>query len=191
MKLSPLITRNFRLKALATVIATLTWAGVVYAANPPDQRTVYVHVPQDISTIPAQFVLVHPIPDIPVHISGTKDHVAAFDSTSLRLAVGFKAISKPGIQELPLTITNTDSSVEMDNAPTTVQADIVNPSPSGGQPANVAFRVRPNETGMLSVTDILFEGVSLATLARVELTSLLLQHNGDVSELSRLLNGLR
>jgi ABC-type transporter MlaC component len=56
---------------------------------------------------------------------------------------------------------------------------------------SVAFRVRPNETGTLTVTDIVFDGVSLATIARVELTSLLLQHNGSVSELSRLLNGLR
>jgi hypothetical protein len=37
----------------------------------------------------------------------------------------------------------------------------------------------------------LFEGVSVATLARVELTAMLLQHNGDVSELARVLNGMR
>ena len=73
----------------------------------------------------------------------------------------------------------------------TVQADIVNRNQSSVQPMSVAFRVRPNETGTLTVTDIVFDGVSLATIARVELTSLLLQHNGSVSELSRLLNGLR
>ena len=73
----------------------------------------------------------------------------------------------------------------------TVQADIVSPTPSSNQPMNVAFRVRPNEAGTLTVTDVVFDGVSLATIARVELTALLLQHNGSVSELSKLLNGLR
>jgi ABC-type transporter MlaC component len=73
----------------------------------------------------------------------------------------------------------------------TVQADIVGREPSSARPINVAFRLRPNETGMWAVTDIVFEGVSVATLARVQLTAMLLQHNGDVSELARLLNGMR
>ena len=82
-------------------------------------------------------------------------------------------------------------SMDRDGDDSTVQADIINRNPSSGQPISVAFRVRPSETGMLGVTDILFEGVSVATLARVELTAMLLQHNGDVSELARVLNGMR
>jgi ABC-type transporter MlaC component len=73
----------------------------------------------------------------------------------------------------------------------TVQADIVSRDPSSARPINVAFRLRPNENGTLAVTDIVFEGVSVATLARVQLTALLFQYNGDVSELSRQLNRMR
>jgi ABC-type transporter MlaC component len=73
----------------------------------------------------------------------------------------------------------------------TVQADIINRDPVSARPISVAFRLRPNETGMWAVTDIVFEGVSVATLARVQLTAMLFQHNGDVSELSRALNAMR
>jgi ABC-type transporter MlaC component len=73
----------------------------------------------------------------------------------------------------------------------TVQADILSREPSGARPINVAFRLRPNANGMWAVTDIVFEGVSVATLARVQLTAMLFQHNGSVSELSTLLNGMR
>jgi ABC-type transporter MlaC component len=73
----------------------------------------------------------------------------------------------------------------------TVQADIINRDAASARPISVAFRLRPNESGMWAVTDIVFEGISVATLARVQLTAMMLQHNGDVSELSTLLNGMR
>jgi ABC-type transporter MlaC component len=71
-----------------------------------------------------------------------------------------------------------------------VQAEIVSPNQSNGQSIRVAFRVRPNETGTLAVTDILVGGLSLATMARVEITALMLQCNGSISELSNRLNAM-
>src|SRR5258707_5912207 len=73
----------------------------------------------------------------------------------------------------------------------TVQADIIGPNPSSGQAANVAFRVRPSDMGNLAVTDIVVDGLSLATMARVEIGALMLQCNGSISELSNRLNSMR
>jgi ABC-type transporter MlaC component len=73
----------------------------------------------------------------------------------------------------------------------TVQADIIGPNQSNAQAVNVAFRVRPNEIGNLAITDIVIGGLSLATIARVEIGALMLQSNGSISELSNRLNSLR
>ena len=59
------------------------------------------------------------------------------------------------------------------------------------QAVNVALRVRPNDIGNLAVTDIVVGGLSLATIARVEIGALTLQCNGNVSELSNRLNSMR
>jgi ABC-type transporter MlaC component len=66
-----------------------------------------------------------------------------------------------------------------------VQADIVS---ANGRSVPVAFRVRPSETGTLTITDLLILGISLATAQRDEFTGYLMQHNGNVSELSTRLN---
>jgi ABC-type transporter MlaC component len=71
-----------------------------------------------------------------------------------------------------------------------VQAAIVSPNPSNTDPIRVAFRVRPNESGTLAVTDVQVGGLSLATMARVEITALMLQSNGSIAELSNRLNAL-
>jgi hypothetical protein len=51
--------------------------------------------------------------------------------------------------------------------------------------------VRPNEIGNLAVTDIVVGGLSLETIARVEIGALMLQYNGSISELSNRLNSMR
>ena len=73
----------------------------------------------------------------------------------------------------------------------TVQADIIGPKQSNDRAVNVAFRVRPNEIGNLTVTDLVVGGLSLATMARVEIGVLMLQSNGSISELSNRLNSMR
>ena len=72
-----------------------------------------------------------------------------------------------------------------------VQADIIEPDRSSRQSVNVAFRVRPNENGRLTVTDIQIGGLSLATIARVEIGALMLQSNGSISELNSRLSAMR
>jgi YbbR domain-containing protein len=112
------------LKLLAIVISLATWTGVVYASNPPTTRTFEVHVPQDTTSIPSSFVRVQPVPDISVAVSGTRDHVTSFDPSMLRVVVDYGVVKHPGVQAVPLTISNLDPDVELDQPPTSVQVDI-------------------------------------------------------------------
>lgn len=123
MTLPGFLTRNTRLKGVALGLALVTWAAVVYAANPPDSRTVSVHIPQD--DIPAPFVLAQAIPDVSVRVVGTKEHVDAFDpGSSLVIRPDFHAIRRAGVQQLPVSIVNNDRDVSLDSAPASVTADV-------------------------------------------------------------------
>jgi phospholipid transport system substrate-binding protein len=68
-----------------------------------------------------------------------------------------------------------------------VQAEIVGPN---GNSISVSFRVRRNETGLPTITDLLIAGISLATTQRDEFTAYLHQSNGNISQLSARLNGM-
>jgi len=124
MRVPGFLTRNLRLKGLATGIALITWVGVVYASNPPESRTVAAQVPQDPASLPSKYVLSTPIPAIQVRISGTRDHVSAFDPGSLRVSVDYNVIKGTGVQQLPVHVVNNDSTVSLDQVPATVGADI-------------------------------------------------------------------
>ncbi|MFN2569071.1 MAG: YbbR-like domain-containing protein, partial [Candidatus Dormibacteria bacterium] len=145
MRLPGFLTRNLRLKALAVALAMLSWVGVVFAGNPPETRTVSVHVPQEATRIPAKYVLVRPIPDIPVRMAGTREHLRSFDTSSLSVVVDFGAIRHAGVQSVPVSVTNADRDVDLDSAPAAVELEvdelgsivlpvtivITNPPPSG------------------------------------------------------------
>lgn len=124
MRLPGFLTRNFRLKVLASVIASITWAGAVYAANPPEIRVVSVAVPQAAADIPARWVLVHAIPDLQLRLSGTREHLDAFSTSSIRVTPLFDKISGPGTQELPVEIVNADPNVTVVNPPDTISVDV-------------------------------------------------------------------
>ena len=69
-----------------------------------------------------------------------------------------------------------------------VQAEIVNPNQPNAQAIKVAFRVRRNEQGAPTITDIVLDGVSLAATERDEFTAYLGAHNGSIPELIKRLN---
>ena len=124
MNIPGFVTRNIRLKALATGIALVTWVGVVYAGNPPESRTVPVHVPQDQASLPSKYVLAGTVPDVTVRVSGTREHVNAFDPSFLQASVDYRQIKHTGVQDLPFHVMNTDSDVSVDNVPATVRVDV-------------------------------------------------------------------
>jgi phospholipid transport system substrate-binding protein len=71
-----------------------------------------------------------------------------------------------------------------------VQAEIVNPSQASAQTFKVGFRVRHNEAGQPTITDLVVDGVSLATTERDEFTAYLQSHNGSIPELVKRLDAM-
>jgi YbbR domain-containing protein len=124
MPLPGFLTRNLRAKALATGIALVTWVGVVYAGNPPESRTVNVHVPQDPASLPSKFVLAVPVPDISVRVSGTREHVNAFSTSNLAVTVDYTKIKTTGMHDIPIRLVNNDRDVSLDNVPDTITVDV-------------------------------------------------------------------
>jgi YbbR domain-containing protein len=124
-RLPGFITRNFSLKVLCTLIALVTWVGVVYASNPPEEETVAVPVPQQASAIPPGFQLVKPIADLQVRIGGARANLDAFSVTqSLSVSVDWHSVTQPGVQQVPVSISNSDSAIELIDPPTSVSVDL-------------------------------------------------------------------
>jgi YbbR domain-containing protein len=134
------VTRNWRLKLLATFLAVVSWAVVVYAGNPPGIRAVTVSVPQDPveDPLPSPYILIAPIPDITVDIAATQDHLNAYNKASLVVRVDYAAIRQAGFLSLPISVTNNDPNCEIEHAPSYVVADV---DKSGASTANVQLVV--------------------------------------------------
>ena len=144
MRVPGFLTRNLRLKTLALALASVMWAGVAYANNPPDTRTVTVAVPQAAADL-SPWVLVQAVAPVSVRVSGTRQHLAAFDSGDLVVSVNYKAITQAGIQNLPVSVVNNDRDVVLDGTPAPitvnvdrhgsrtvdVTVDIIQPPPEG------------------------------------------------------------
>ena len=118
------ITRNFRLKVGCTVVALVTWVGVVYASNPPTTRVVTVAVPQQRNAIPAKFVLVHPVPDVAVRIGAARDKLNAFNTSALTVSVNWNAVTSPGVQSVPISVASSDPNIELVDPPQSVSAEL-------------------------------------------------------------------
>ena len=126
------VTRNWRLKLLALVLAILSWAGVVLATNPPGTRSVSIAVPQPPSpavSLPAGYLLTQAIPNLTVDITGTQDHLNSFSKSSLQVTVDYAAVTAVGGQvpatvRLPVKITNTDPNIDLDDPPSSIEAEV-------------------------------------------------------------------
>ena len=97
-----------------------------------------------------------------------------------------KQLSRYNGQALQVT-----GSTDRPNDESVVLADIIERGQSSRQPVNIMFRLRPDEHGRLTITDIQIGNLSFATIARVEIGALMLQSNGSIAELNRRLNGMR
>ncbi|HAW10744.1 MAG: CdaR family protein [Candidatus Dormibacteria bacterium] len=156
------LTRNWRLKLLAVVLAIVSWAGVVLATNPPGTRSVSIPVPQPPApnvSLPAGYLLTAPIPNLTVYITGTEEHLDAFSKSSLQVTVDYNAIRAIGNQvpatvRLPVKITNSDPNIDLDDPPASVMA-AVDTSGSTSETVEVAVSHTPPpgyETGSLVAT---------------------------------------
>jgi YbbR domain-containing protein len=126
------VRRNWRLKLLALVLAILSWAGVVLATNPPGTRSVSIAVPQPPSpdvSLPAGYLLTEAIPNLTVDITGTQDHLNSFSKASLQVTVDYDAVTAvgdhvPAAVRLPVKITNTDPNIDLDDPPSSIEAEV-------------------------------------------------------------------
>jgi YbbR domain-containing protein len=122
MSIPGFITRNWKLKVGCFLIAFVTWVGVVYAANPPGTRLIVVAVPQ--STIPAQYVLVHPVQDIQVRVGGDQNTLQSLDTGVLTVTVAWAKVTHVGTYSIPISVVSEDPTIELIGPPTTVQVDV-------------------------------------------------------------------
>ena len=124
----------------------------------------------------------------PYTSGATPAQIDAFVDAFTRHVVSLyeKELSRYNGQALQVT-----GSTDRPDDDSVVLADLIERGQSSRQPVNVMFRVRPDEHGRLTVTDIQVGGLSFATIARVEIGVLMLQSNGSISELNRRLNGMR
>ena len=116
------VRRNWRLKVGCFLIAFVTWVGIVYAGNPPGTKVIAVPVPQ--SSIPAEFVLVHPVQDILVRVGGDQSTLQSLDPSSLSVTVAWSKVTHTGIYSIPVTVTSDAANIELINPPTSVQVDV-------------------------------------------------------------------
>jgi YbbR domain-containing protein len=124
MRLPGLITRNFKLKVGCALLAVVAWAGVVYASNPPQQRVVSVPVPQQAAAVPAGYQLVRSIPPLQLHIGGVRSNLDAFSVSMLTVTVDWAAVKHPGVQQIPVSIGNSDSLVQLIDPPASITAEV-------------------------------------------------------------------
>ena len=144
------VKRNWRLKLLAIVLAIFSWAGVVLATNPPGTRSVSIAVPQPPSldvSLPAGYLLTQAIPNLTVDITGTEDHLSSFSKSSLQVTVDYDAIRAVGVHvpaavRLPVKIVNTDPNIDLDDPPTSIEAQ-VDSSGSANEPVEVVVSHAP------------------------------------------------
>ena len=128
-RLPLIVRRNFRLKALSFGLALVAWTVVVYASNPPDTRTLNVDLPcrapaGSCDNLPATFI-VDPVPGpVAVRIRGTTDHLNQFSEQSLTVTAAFDKVHAPGTQDVALTVTNSDTNVELDSVPRAITVNI-------------------------------------------------------------------
>lgn len=172
-RLPKLITRNFRLKLIALVVACGMWVGVVYASDPPAITTYDVHV-QAGGILHSGLVLLHPIGTVPIKVAGVSSSVKSSAVASHLSAVAdLSHITKVGEYHVKLSVEQTDDNVWIWSAPKTVTVVIdrevtrsipVHPSFSAAPP--VGFTVNIAQS-VITPADVSVEGPE-SVLANVQ-----------------------
>jgi YbbR domain-containing protein len=116
------ITRNWKLKVGCALIALITWVGVVYAGNPPTTKLISVPVPQ--SSIPTQFVLVHPVQNVVVRVGGDQNTLQSLNPSEISVTVAWSDVNHAGTYSIPISVASDDPNIELIDRPTTVPVDV-------------------------------------------------------------------
>jgi YbbR domain-containing protein len=124
VRLPGFVRRNWKLKVLCFFIAFVTWVGVVYAGNPPETRLVSVPIPQSSVSLPTGYVLVHPVNNVLARVGGSQNTLDSLNPAVLVANVDWAAVNRVGTYSIPVTIINSDSQIELVDAPTSLQVDV-------------------------------------------------------------------
>lgn len=179
MRIPGFLRRNWRLKLLSTLVALVSWVGVVYAGNPPETKAVSVAVPQSPSAIPTKFVLVSPVPNLSLHLGGTKSSLNAFSMSSLAVNVSWRSVTKPGIVNVPVSVSNSDPNVQLIDPPKTVSADLDSLA-STTLPVNIDVTTPP-PAGYVTSSESASPASVVVTGAQQQLAGLQARVNLDLS----------
>jgi YbbR domain-containing protein len=118
------IRRNWKLKVGCSLIAFVTWVGVVYAGNPPETKVLSLAVPQDPANIPASYVLVHAVNPVLIRVGGNQNTLDSLNTAALTVTVDWSAVNRAGTYSIPISISNSDPSIQLIDPPTSVQVDL-------------------------------------------------------------------
>jgi hypothetical protein len=179
MRVPGFVRRNFRLKLLATGVALVSWVGVVYAGNPPETKTVSVAVPQSPSDIPAKLVLVTPVPNLSLHLGGSKSSLNSFSTSSISVNVSWRSVTRAGVVNVPISVSNSDPGVQLIDPPTTVSADL-DVLTSTTLPVNINVKAPPPE-GYVTSSESANPASVVVTGAQQKLAGLQARVNVDLS----------
>jgi YbbR domain-containing protein len=124
VKFPGFIRRNWKLKVGCTLIAFVTWVGVVYAGNPPETKVVSLPVPQSAANIPPAYTLVHPVNNVLVRIGGDQNTLDALNTAVLNVTVDWAAVNRAGTYSIPMSITSSQPNIELIAPPTSVQVEL-------------------------------------------------------------------
>jgi YbbR domain-containing protein len=124
VKFPGFVRRNWQLKVGCTLIAFVTWVGVVYAGNPPETKTVSLPVPQSAANIPPAYTLVHPVSNVLVRIGGDQNTLDSLNPAVLSVTVDWAAVNRAGTYSIPISITSSQPNIELIAPPTSVQVDL-------------------------------------------------------------------
>ena len=124
MRLPGFVRRNWKLKVLCSLIAFVTWVGVVYAGNPPETKVVSVPIPQSSVSLPTGYVLVHPVDNVQARVGGSQNTLDSLNPAVLIANVDWAAVNRVGTYSIPVSIINSDSQIELIDAPASLQVDV-------------------------------------------------------------------
>jgi YbbR domain-containing protein len=124
VRLPGFVRRNWKLKVLCFFIAFVTWVGVVYAGNPPETKLVSVPIPQSSVSLPAGYVLVHPVNNVQARVGGSQSTLDSLNPAVLVANVDWAAVDRVGTYSIPVSIINSDSQIELIDAPASLQVDV-------------------------------------------------------------------
>lgn len=117
------VTSNWKLKAVALVVACGMWVGVVYARNPPAIST--VQIPLQQTGLASTLLVLNSPSTIAVKVAGIR---SAVDSSLVRrqitAEVDLSSIHRPGQYTLPLHVKKLDPNVELWSAPASVSLNV-------------------------------------------------------------------